>query len=48
VGILLLDIKDAYDNVRPNILFNIVNVLKIPIQYKKFVCNLIKYRMVNF
>jgi len=41
VGVLL-DIKDAHDNVRHNILFNIVSSMKILIQYKKFVCNLIK------
>jgi len=45
---LLLDIKGAYDTVRPNILFNIINSMKIPIHYKNFVQNLINYRMVNF
>jgi len=46
MGVLFLDIKRAYDNVNPNILFDIVNTMKISIHYKNFVHNLIRY--INF
>jgi len=48
VGILFLDIKGAYDNVNLGILFDLINIMKIPIQYKNFIRNLIDYRYVNF
>jgi len=35
VGVLFLDIKDAYDNVIPSILVDIINDMRIPFQYKK-------------
>jgi len=46
VGTLFLDIKAAYDNV-PSILFDIINNLKIPIGYKKFIKNLLKFRDID-
>jgi len=36
LGALFLDIKAAYDNVIPSVLFDIINNLKIPYDYKKF------------
>jgi len=47
MGALFLDIKAAYDNVDPSILFNIVNSLKIPAGYKKFIKNLLEFREID-
>jgi len=47
MGATFLDIKAAYDNVNPSILFNVVNDLKIPKGYKLFIQNLIDYRFIN-
>ncbi|XP_071575663.1 uncharacterized protein [Temnothorax nylanderi] len=47
-GAIFLDIKGAYDNVNPQILFKMINELKIPVGYKKFLRNLIGPRNVNF
>jgi len=48
VGALFLDVKGAYENVNSSILFDTINNLKIPIQYKNFMHYLINYRYVNF
>jgi len=48
VGALFLDIKGAYDNVNPGILFDSINAMKIPVTYKRFIRNLICFRKVNF
>jgi len=48
VGALFLDIKGAYDYVNPSILFDIVNNIRIPPQYKHFIRNLISHRYINF
>jgi len=48
VGALFLDMKGAYDNVKPNILFNIVNSIRIPVAYMGFIRNLISPRSANF
>jgi len=42
VGAILLDIKSAYDNVYPPILFNMINDLKIPLGYKLFLKEILK------
>jgi len=47
VGVLLLDIKGIYDNVKPNILFDIINNIRIPIHYKVFIRNLISHRYAS-
>jgi len=47
MGALFLDIKAAYDNVDPSILFNIVNSLKIPTGYKKFIKSLLEFREID-
>jgi len=47
MGALFLDIKAAYDNVDPSILFNIINSLKIPTGYKKFIKNLLEFREID-
>jgi len=47
VGVLFLDIKGAYDNVIPNILVDIINDMRIPMQYKKILGNLMMYRNVK-
>jgi len=48
VDALFLDIKGAYDNVKPGILFDMINSIRIPVAYKGFICNLIGYRLANF
>jgi len=48
MGALFLDVKEAYDNVKPNILFDIVNSIRIPVAYKGFIRNLISHRSANF
>jgi len=48
MGALFLDIKGPYDNVKPNILLDIVNSIRIPVDYKSFIGNLINHRYVNF
>jgi len=47
LGTLFLDLKAAYDNVDPSILFNIINNLRIPIGYKIFIKNLLNYRFID-
>jgi len=47
MGTLFLDIKAAYDNVDPAILFNTINNLKIPLGYKKFIKNLLEFREID-
>jgi len=44
---LFLDIRAAYDNVIPSILFEIVNNLKIPLGYKIFIKNLLNFRHIE-
>jgi len=46
MGALFLDIKAAYDNVDSSI-FDIINKLKIPIGYKKFIKNLLSFRYIH-
>jgi len=48
VGALFLDIKKTYDNVKPGILFDTINSMRIPATYKGFIHNLIGYRLANF
>lgn len=45
---LFLDIKRAFDNILPNILFQILRDLKIPESICKFVYNLISSRLLYF
>jgi len=47
LGAIFLDIKSAYDNVSPEILFGIINSLKIPWGYKRFLRNLLGARSVE-
>jgi len=47
LGAIFLDIKAAYDNVIPSIMFDIINSLKIPYGYKKFIKDLLVYRCVD-
>jgi len=47
VGALFLDVKGAYDNVDPSILFDMINDLNIPIGYKKFIKNLLKSKVID-
>jgi len=48
IGVLFLDIKGVYDNVNPSILIDIINDMRIPVQSKKFISNLLSYRNVKF
>jgi len=47
VGALFLDVKGAYDNVDPSILFDMINDLSIPVGYKLFIKNLLKPRIID-
>jgi len=47
VRVMFLDIKSAYDNVYPSILFNKLNKLKIPWEYKWFSKNLLSLRSIE-
>jgi len=47
LGALFLDIKAAYDNVVPLLLFDVINNLKISIEYKKFIKNLISFKHID-
>jgi len=42
-----LDIRAAYNNVIPSILLDIINNLKIPLGYKKFIGNILNYRYIE-
>jgi len=48
VRAIFLDIKAAYDNVDPGILFDAINSFNIPRYYKKFIMNLISPRFASF
>lgn len=47
-GALFLDIEGAYDSVDIYILFDILNQMNIPSGYKRFFCNFLSPRIVNF
>jgi len=47
MGALFLDIKAAYDNWVDSSIFDIINKLKIPIGYKKFIKNLLSFRYID-
>jgi len=47
LGAIFLDIKSAYDNVSPAILFGIINSLKIPWGYKRFLRELLGVRSIE-
>jgi len=48
MGAFFLDIKGAYDYINPSILFDMVNSIRIPPQYKHFIRNLISHRYIKF
>jgi len=47
LGAIFLDIKSAYDNVSPTILFKMINSLKIPWGYKRFLRELLGDRSIE-
>jgi len=47
LGAIILDIKSAYDNVSPTILFKMINSLKISWGYKRFIKELLGNRDIE-
>jgi len=43
-----LDIKEAYDNVCSNVLFDLINPMKIPTSYKNFIKNSIRAVLATY
>uniref|UniRef100_A0A6V7LYK6 Reverse transcriptase domain-containing protein n=1 Tax=Bracon brevicornis TaxID=1563983 RepID=A0A6V7LYK6_9HYME len=48
IGLLLLDIEGAYDNIIPQLLINNLEELRIPKQIIKLIANLVEERHANF